>query len=260
MINTKHEDAIMKMGFGYFRESILKRLGINYEFVAATELIELQIHSMYKDFYVHFEFQTTETDWKDLLRFEAYEAVTAHKREKKVLTYVIYSGGITNAVTELNCGFYTYRVEPVYLADYDADKIFKRLKEKMNNGEVFDDEDFAGLALAPLMSGKQSRKEKIKEAIDYAKQGETVIAEKTVAILYTLADKFLKGIELQEIKEVVAMTRLGQMIYDDGFEKGMDRMAMLTSNLLKEKRLDDLQKATEDKEYCEQLMKEYHIA
>ena len=73
MINTKHEDAIMKMGFGYFRESILKRLGI-----------------------------------------------------------VIYSGGIRNAVTELNCGFYTYRVEPVYLAGYDADKIFKRLKEKMN--------------------------------------------------------------------------------------------------------------------------------
>lgn len=33
MTNTKHEDAIMKMGFGYFRESILKRLGINYEFV-----------------------------------------------------------------------------------------------------------------------------------------------------------------------------------------------------------------------------------
>ena len=102
MINTKHEDAIMKMGFGYFCESILKRLGINYEFVEeeSPELIELQIHSMYmdftflttEDFYVHFEFQTTETDWKDLLRFEAYEAVTAHKREKKVLTYVIYSG------------------------------------------------------------------------------------------------------------------------------------------------------------------------
>ena len=52
MINTKHEDAIMKMGFGYFRESILKRLGINYEFVAeeSPELIELQIHSMYMDF------------------------------------------------------------------------------------------------------------------------------------------------------------------------------------------------------------------
>ena len=59
------------------------------------------------------------------------------------------------------------------------------------------------------------------------------------------------------------MMRLGQMIFDDGVEKGvekgMDRMAMLTSRLLKEKRLDGLQKATEDKEYYEQLIKEYNI-
>ena len=59
------------------------------------------------------------------------------------------------------------------------------------------------------------------------------------------------------------MMRLGQMIFDDGVEKGvekgMDKMAMLTSRLLKEKRLDDLQKATEDKEYYEQLIKEYNI-
>ena len=92
-----------------------------------------------------------------------------------------------------------------------------------------DDEDFVGLALAPLMSGNQSRKEKIKEAIYYAKQGDTVTAEKTVAILYTLANKFPKGMELQEIKVVSMM------------------------------RLDDLQKATEDKEYYEQLIKEYNI-
>ncbi len=30
-----------------------------------------------------------------------------------------------------------------------------------------------------------------------------------MAILYTLADKFLQGNDLEEIKEVVAMTRLG---------------------------------------------------
>ena len=28
MANTKHEDAIMKMGFDYFRDTILKSLGI----------------------------------------------------------------------------------------------------------------------------------------------------------------------------------------------------------------------------------------
>ena len=63
------------------------------------------------------------------------------------------------------------------------------------------------------------------------------------------------------------MTRIGQMIYDDGVEKGraegrqegLDRMSVLTATLLKEKRLDDLQRATEDKAYCEQLLKKYGI-
>lgn len=59
------------------------------------------------------------------------------------------------------------------------------------------------------------------------------------------------------------MTRLGQMIYDDGMEKGMengmDRMSLLTSRLLEENRLDDLQKAVEDQKHCEQLLKEYGI-
>ena len=141
------------------------------------------------------------------------------------------------------------------------------MQEKLDNGEVLNEEDYAGLALAPLMSGKLSRKEKIKKAILFAKQGETVTAEKTIAILYTLADKFLKGKELQEVREVVSMTRIGQMIYDDGVEKGraegrqegLDRMSVLTATLLKEKRLDDLQRATEDKAYCEQLLKKYGI-
>ena len=48
--------------------------------------------------------------------------------------------------------------------------------------------------------------------------------------------------------------------HEDAIMKKEDKMEMLTSKLLKEKRLDDLQKATEDKEYCEQLMKEYDIA
>ena len=39
MANTKHEDAIMKREFGYFCESILKRLEINYEFVAKEPIL-----------------------------------------------------------------------------------------------------------------------------------------------------------------------------------------------------------------------------
>ena len=231
MANTEHEDAIMKMGFGYFRDTILKTLGIDYEFVepGETELVELTIHSLYMDFtfltkdgfYIHIEFQTTDSKViADLRRFRAYEVVYSNKTGRNVITYVIYSGGITKTKTELDCGTHIYRVIPIYLKDKDADTVFRRLKEKREKGESFAEEDFADISLTPLMSGSFSKKDAIKEGILLTKQFKTITAEKTTAMLYALADKFLTGDELVEIKEVLRMTRLGQMLVEEGREEG----------------------------------------
>lgn len=232
MANIKHEDAILKMGFEYFRDTILKTLGIDYEFVEAgiTELVELTIHSLYMDFtflttgdfYIHIEFQTTDSGKKDLRRFRAYESVLSHKAEKNVITYVIYSGGIEHTITEMDCGAYIYRVIPIYLADKEADTVLKRLEEKQKNGEIFTEEDFAQLALTPLMSSGKSRKDVILESLKLSKTAKSITAEKTMAMLYTLADKFLEGKDLEKVKEVVAMTRIGQMIFDDGVVRGRE--------------------------------------
>ena len=232
MANIKHEDAILKMGFEYFRDTILKTLGINYEFVETgiTELVELTIHSLYMDFtflttgdfYIHIEFQTTDSGKKDLRRFRAYESVLSHKAGKNVITYVIYSGGIEHTITEMDCGAYVYRVIPIYLADKEADIILKRLEEKQKNSEIFTEEDFAQLALTPLMSSKKSRKDIILESLKLSKTEKSITAEKTMAMLYTLADKFLEGKDLEKVKEVVAMTRIGQMIFDDGVVRGRE--------------------------------------
>ena len=72
------------------------------------------------------------------------------------------------------------------------------------------------------------------------------------------------------------MTRIGQMIFDDGVVRGLEegrkegrkegqaegqkRMSLLTAKLLEENRLDDLKKITEDEEFMEQLMKEFGIS
>ena len=277
MSNTKHEDAIMKMGFRYFRDQILKMLGIDYNYVdiGPTELVELTIHSMFmdftflttEDFYIHVEFQTTDSGEDDLRRFHAYEAVFSHETGKKVVTYVIYSGGIQNVRDTLDCGIYSYKISPVFLTQKSADEVFHYLQEKSRKGESFSDEDYAKLSLTPLMSSGQGRKDTIKTAILLAKQDTRVTAEKTVAILYTLADKFLQGSDLEEIKEVVTMTRLGQMIYDDGLKAGEEqgrkegsaRMAVLMKMLLAADRMADLQLALDDSEYREKLMEEYGI-
>ena len=233
MANTKHEDAIMKMGFDYFRDTILKSLGIDYEFVnlGPTELIELTIHSLYMDFtfltkegfYIHIEFQTTDKGENDLRRFLAYDAVYSHKTGKNVITYVIYSGGIKSVKTELNMGLFTYRIQPIYLKDRNADEVFEKIRQKQEDGTELTEEDYASLSLTPLMSGNMKIKEKIKEAVILSKKKRGLTAEKTMAMLYTLADKFLDSKDLDEIKEVISMTRLGQMLLDEGMEKGMKK-------------------------------------
>ena len=91
-------------------------------------------------------------------------------------------------------------------------------------------------------------------------------------MLYILADKFLEGKDLNEIKEVVAMTRIGQMLLDEGMERGIQKglarglsegkiageaqMAALSRKLLDENRLDDLRRASEDEKFRKELMKE----
>ena len=275
---TKHEDAVMKMGFDYFRDTILKTLNIHYEFVDSkpTEAIEIHIDNLYMDYnflttedvIVHIEFQTTEdhvTD--DLMRFHVYEALLMRKEKKKVITYVIYSGGIEKVRTELECGIHTYRVNPIYLTGHDADEIFQSVKAKIEAGEPLSEDDFANLTLTPLMTSKMCRKDVIKEAIQIVKQEKQLTAEKTMAMLYTLADKFLSAGELNEIKEVLAMTRIGQMLYDDGVKKGMERgreegqkqLTELMNKLIEADRLDDLKKVAKDKEFKEQLLKEFGI-
>ena len=134
--------------------------------------------------------------------------------------------------SELDCGLYTYRVQPIYLKNKNADEVFRKLKQNQDNGEAFTEDDYAALSLTPLMSGKMSRKDMFKETICLAKPNIELSAEKATAMLYTLADKFLDRTELDEIKEVMRMTRLGQMLMDEGMElKETDSIKKLMKNM-----------------------------
>lgn len=76
------------------------------------------------------EFQTTDSGEDDLRRFHAYEAVFSHETGKKVLTYVIYSGGIKNARDTLDCGTYSYKISPIFLTQKSADEVFTICKRR----------------------------------------------------------------------------------------------------------------------------------
>lgn len=118
---------------------------------------------------------------------------------------------------------------------------------------------------------------KDEDADEVLKRGEDVFPKADVrkmeAILYTFAVKFLDKQEIGLIKEEMAMTILGQMIWDDAMEKGIEkgieegiekgrkeeseRYGRLILKLSEENKTDLLVKTASDPVYREALYKKY---
>lgn len=78
--------------------------------------------------------------------------------------------------------------------------------------------------MTPLMQGKIPMKDRIKNAFQIIGEENCMKAEETQkmqAVIYALAEKFLKNEEMDEVKGVINMTRLGQMLVNDGINQGM---------------------------------------
>lgn len=125
------------------------------------------------------------------------------------------------------------------------------------------------------MSGRSKQKERILQCLGILKNAEAIFSKgdirKMEAILYIFAVKFLDDNELKSIKEAIAMTKLGQMIWNDALEKGREegekigleraseRYSKLILILSKENKNDLIIKIASDPEYREELYKQYGI-
>ena len=307
MDSQKYEDSIFKMACEYFGEAVLPFFNIHDPIagIGPTEISLLTIEKKYLDFtflttadkYLHFEFQSTNGGIADLRRFHAYEALLHYSTGKEVITYFIFTGGIRTAVFEESYGINTYHTIPIYMAQKDADLILEHIIRKKNKGTDLTDEDFVQLALTPVMSSRRSMPERIMTAVRLLKDETRPSAAHAIAMVYAFAEKMMpESKELQEIKGVMLMTRLGQMIFDDGLEQGReqglkqgreqglkqgleqgleqgreeghrqgreeghrqgrDEMAELTRRLLQENRLEDLRQAVNDRDFCQKLLHE----
>ena len=267
------EDMAMKTAAQYFGEELLEYLGVKEKpvRVVPTEIIQLEARQLYQDFnfemengwWYHFEFESDEITEEDLMRFREYEAATSRIYQVPVVTCVLCSAKVKKLKNEITQGLNTYRVEIIRLKGEDADSLFEKLEKqgKMQR------EDMIPVLLSPLMGGRMAIKDRILQGIYYVKNEEGKLPEieigKMQAVLYAFANKFLSAGELEEIKEAIAMTKLGEMLFDDGVKagekKGEEKMSRLTIRLLDEKRYGDLERAVKDQEYREKLYKAFGI-
>lgn len=234
--NLPLEDMILKSAVTYFGEVLLPYLGIDYEVkgIAPTELVYLEVKGMIEDFtyivsdrsWIHLEFESDKVTEKDLRRFRGYEAVTGYTYQVSVTTIVICSAKAVEILSELHEGINTYRVVPVRLKDWDADQLYDQLKQKQQAGESIDRKDVIPVLLAPLMSGNMPEKERFIEGNRLLQTSAEITADegaKMQAVLYALAVKFLDSKDLEEVKEEFSMTLLGQMLVNDGIERGIEK-------------------------------------
>lgn len=202
---SQHEAAALKVMMQFFADEILPFLGISGKVVsiAPTESIYLELKKQYEDFnlitedgtWKHFEFQSTNGGVEDLKRFRSYESVASYTYGVEITTYVLFSGKIRHPVTEFSEGVNTYRIIPVIMTNIDADQLLQTLKDKADQGN-------------PIT----------KEASEITPQEK----QKIEAVIYTMADKFLDSVTLEEVEAAVKMTRLGQMLVNDGFHDGFN--------------------------------------
>ncbi|MCD8018458.1 MAG: hypothetical protein LUF92_02400 [Clostridiales bacterium] len=128
------------------------------------------------------------------------------------------------------------------------------------------------MALIPLMGGEMERKDRILESLDILRRvrddfDDQDCMDKLEAVIYTMADKFLDRMDMEDVRKGVAMTRLGQMLIEEGWEKGReegreegrDRINSLTLKLSELGRIDDITRAAKDRPYQEELLREFGI-
>ena len=281
------EDLALKSAAAYFGDELIHWLGIQERALrpAPTEIVELETRHMYEDFlyemengmYYHFEFESDSISEEDLKRFREYEASTSRIYNAPVVTYVICSSRVRNLRASITEGINTYRVQPIRLKDENSDKLLSQLSSK--TPVTLTQEDVIPLLFSPLMGGRTEQKERILQSMEILRNAETTFTKNDIrkmeAILYIFAVKFLDDTELKSIKEAIAMTKLGQMIWNDALEKGREegeklglergseqaseRYSQLILILSKEKKDDLIIKIASDPEYREELYKQYGI-
>ena len=246
--NFHQEDLALKTAAQFFGGELLPLLGVKgvIKYIAPTEAVKLESRQMFQDFnyamedgsWVHLEFESDSLTTKDLRRFREYEAAVSRSFGVAVVTYVICSSQVKRLKSELTEGINTYRVKVIRLKNRNSDLLFERLKKKKALGEPLTKEDLTPLLLAPLMSGSMDIEERITESITMIQEAGAALSElemeKMQAVLYVLADKFLSGDGINRVKERIAMTKLGQMIFDDGVKKGLEQGIEQTVEILME--------------------------
>jgi len=102
------------------------------------------------------------------------------------------------------------------MIEFDADLIYNGIVEKISKGERLSKQDLMSIVLLPIMKSKDDKMTRITNCIDLTKRVENKTDyEQMLGMILLMATKFLKGNDLQKVKERLNMNELIEMFKTD---------------------------------------------
>ncbi|RRK31597.1 hypothetical protein EBB54_09685 [Schaedlerella arabinosiphila] len=147
-----------------------------------------------------------------------------YKQEAKhIRMIVIYTADIEQAEDEFHAGCLTLRLEQAYLRKVDSKSIRDVLEEKLEDGVPLSDDELMQFIMLPLTyKGKEAKREAVKDIVDLAKK----ITDKknqmfVLSGILVFADKIIDARTAEQIKEVIRMTQVAQLLLAEERAEGI---------------------------------------
>jgi predicted transposase YdaD len=171
--------------------------------------------------YLHLEFQT-QFRREELDRFKLYDTLLYESKKRHIHTFVIYGADVKRAEEVLDHGSITYTAHAIYMSRYDGDQILTQLREKLVREESLTKQDQLNMIFLPLMRSGVNRRERAKEAVELANRiPDRNLQSRLMGTIIAIADKFLDDETIKEMLEVMNMSKMYQMILQEGKQEGL---------------------------------------
>jgi hypothetical protein len=133
----------------------------------------------------------------------------------------MYSGKYESAENELDMGSIKYKVQQIFMIKYDGTKRYNEIKRKIEKEEPLTKKDLMDLVFLPLMRNEKSEEEVTKDVFELAiKIPDENQKEMVIGSLLGFSDSYVRDECLNELKEVIRMTKIGTSLFEEGVEEG----------------------------------------
>lgn len=147
-----------------------------------------------------------------------------YKQEAKhIRMIVIYTADVEHAADQFHTGCLSLRLEQAYLRKIDSKSIRDVLEKKLEEGVPLSDDELMQFIILPLTyKGKEAKREAVKDAVYLAKK----ITDKknqmfVLSGILVFADKIIDAKTAEQIKEVIRMTQVAQLLLAEERAEGI---------------------------------------